>query len=79
VKKKSGSYKTVAITGGAGFIGSHVVDALLDAGHRVRVLDTRLLERGEADWVEVDVMDQTGSPRPSGAPTPSSTSPPWPT
>lgn len=27
------------MTGGAGFIGSHVTDALLHAGHRVRVLD----------------------------------------
>ena len=29
----------VLITGGAGFIGSHVADDLLNAGHRVRVLD----------------------------------------
>lgn len=29
----------VLITGGAGFIGSHLADALLEHGHRVRILD----------------------------------------
>src|SRR3954468_15510255 len=56
----------VLVTGGAGFIGSHVVDALLAAGRDVRVLDVLLpaahRERPgyldpRAELIEGDVRD----------------------
>jgi len=38
---------TVLVTGGAGFIGSHIADALLEQGHRVLIVDD--LSTGRAD------------------------------
>jgi len=44
----------VLVTGGAGFIGSHTVDLLLERGHEVRILDSlqpRVHPEGKPPWV----------------------------
>ncbi len=48
---------TVVVTGGAGFIGSHVVDALVGAGMRVIVLDD--LSSGDARRVNAEATLET--------------------
>ncbi len=55
------------VTGGAGFIGSHLVDALVENGYRVRILDSlvpQVHEAGppahlnqQAEFIEGDVCD----------------------
>jgi UDP-glucose 4-epimerase len=54
--------QNILVTGGAGFIGSHLVDVLAEAGHRVTALDD--LTRGRRTWLhpgvdlhQVDVRD----------------------
>ena len=52
----------VLVTGGAGFIGSHVVDAYLAAGHEVLVVDNLCTGKREnlnpkARFHELDILD----------------------
>src|SRR6476469_5054915 len=64
--------KNILITGGAGFVGSHLADALLAAGHSVRIFDNltnQVHYHGipeylpeEAEFVDGDVRD-SGSVR----------------
>jgi UDP-glucose 4-epimerase len=52
---------SVLVTGGAGFIGSHVVDRLLAAGMAPRIFDVRRSEHheaGEVDTVVGDLLDR---------------------
>jgi dTDP-L-rhamnose 4-epimerase len=51
----------VLITGGAGFIGSHAADVLLEAGHQVRVLDNLTAQvhgpgRQSPDYLDSEVQ-----------------------
>ncbi len=47
----------IGVTGGSGFIGSHVVDALVEAGHEVSVLDRLQPQRLGVEHRAVDLMD----------------------
>lgn len=53
----------ILITGGAGFIGSHLSDALLAAGHEITIIDdlssgTKDFLPKEAEFLKMDIRDE---------------------
>ena len=62
---------TVLITGGAGFIGRHLCEALLSRGYEVRILDALIEQvhngqvtlRSDAELIVGDVRDETMADR----------------
>lgn len=58
--------KQILITGGAGFVGSHLADGLLQAGHQVRILDDltpQVHPAGAPDYLSKDVELMIGDVR----------------
>ncbi len=71
------SQKSVLVTGGASFIGAHLVDALVERGANVRVVDNlssgtvgsirRRLANGSLEFTEADLFESPVAPMAVGA------------
>lgn len=64
-----GNQKLYLVTGGAGFIGSHITEALVKRGERVRVLDNLMTGKrenlahlsGKIEFIEADIRDEAST------------------
>ena len=53
----------ILVTGGAGFIGSHISDALIDDGHKITIVDNLSIGKienvpSDAEFIRVDITDK---------------------
>jgi nucleoside-diphosphate-sugar epimerase len=65
--------KKLLVTGGASFIGSHLVDALVERGAKVRIVDNlssgkleniqQHVARGAVEFIQADLLDQRAAER----------------
>jgi len=49
---------TVLVTGGSGFIGSHIVDKLVEQRYTVRVFDERKPLRDDVEWIKGNLLNE---------------------
>ena len=50
--------KNILITGGSGFIGSHIVDQCIERGYNVKILDIKEPHRNDVEFINGDVTDR---------------------
>jgi len=51
----------IGVIGGSGFIGSHVVDKLIDSGHKVTIFDIMNPHRSDVTHKTIDITDLTNT------------------